>query len=1046
MKHVCKTIKRIFSFTLALFFLLALFPLSVFASEAVTNGTFGDALVWTLDAEGTLTISGAGAMPDYTYTSHAPWYNSRNTIKGVIIDNGVENIGDFAFIGCSRLESVIIGDNVTCIGDRAFDGCISLDSISIPENVAQIGVMAFVGCKSLSIIYFEGDAPKFEFTQLDGSGLYASFCFQDVTATLYYPEDNTTWTDEIMQDYDGIITWVPYETEGETDINPDGNDVSLYIPVVEACMNECQYSSLSIEKQQECRGLLYDFNGDGQDELVLQYLKDRDIVFEIWSVVDGKLLCVSSAETFSGGLEANGGIGIGEYGGVSYVAYMWENTGMEAFNELELIYEITDSVYELSESVKSYDLENTKVLISSNYYWRHGGQPEGLVLPELISYLQSSNAQSEPHTYEEIPAPITAMVSFNNFFVANYYDNIIQLCQYNSVAHDISVDSSSFQINWNSCLSALSNKEFLNVLELENHPEYYYQTVVFESILQTKLDDDYWSALNVQIGQMTLEAATYFFKYDAGKLLKQKLNTTMTEFSIDSAQYKRLSDYYGQYCKQLKNYETVKDIYDLTVKADGTVEDFCNALSNYASIYGTTQEIVSALEYLKSYLEYSEKEEDRYILTAVNNILTSINRTLDEQLVINCLGTTKDLLWGVFWAAISDAFSNAVAVDIASFTLDSGLTISNVFFPTTISADSYCKLYADYAIEVVTREALNKVYTSYSDNPSEELATVVVGLYDLLGCTYAHEIEVAAVLSEQLHKDGLINGLKNLLSSKNMSTYQYEQECINAYEAYLNDILSIKVEAQTAYGLLVGDLQPVITVYFVNGKVVIVNETTISTGDVYHVSTGKLPLPDFMGFGIEIKGYYLDQQFYNLYEEGPVNKPLSLYCNILLTKVSDGTPVLFDHSTGISISSAERTARHTISTSEITSGSVYSMVEDNFSDSEFELYDISMLENGEQIQPSGEVTVEIPVNPDCSNREAKVYHVSENGEFEDMNAVCSGDVLHFTTNHFSYFVVVYESPAPNWLIPIIIVAVVCGAGVSVIVVWKMRRKRRTNQY
>ena len=1140
MKHVRKTIKRIFSFTLALFFLLALFPLSVFASEAVTNGTFGDALVWTLDAEGTLTISGSGAMPDYTYTSHAPWYNSRNTIKGVIIDNGVENIGDFAFIGCSRLESVIIGDNVTCIGDRAFDGCISLDSISIPENVAQIGVMAFVGCKSLSIIYFEGDAPKFEFTQLDGSGLYASFCFQDVTATVYYPEDNTTWTDEIMQDYDGIITWVPYETEGETDINPDGNDVSIYIPVVEACMDECQYSSLNIEKQQECRGLLYDFNGDGQDELVLQCLKDRDIAFEIWSVVDGKLLCVSSAETFSGGLEANGGIGIGEYGGVSYVAYMWENTGMEAFSELELIYAITDNAYELCESVKSYDLENTKVLISSNYYWRHGGQSEGLVFPELISYLQNSNTHTTLHTVEEIeqmvadyynrhyqdeahpgtyvvfhgettvsgntcnmvvrfqssssspttaanilvafvsvdmrtgvmtietidgdievrlfgsvveappveiPAPIATMTAFNNFFVENYYDNLNQMYQYNSVAQGIVENSSVIQINWNSCLSALSNKEYIDVLKLENHPEYYYQTVLFESIMQTKLSDDYLSALADQISSISIKALSFYVSYDANfnsyeDVLKQKLNATMTDFSIDSVQYKRLKDYYGQYCKQLNSFETMKGIYDLVVKADGSVGDFFNALSRYTSVYEASEETITALKYLKKILELSTNEEDQYIITAVNNVLFSLERTLDRQLLLNCMATAKDLLWDVFWAAIQDAFPQMLAMDIASFTVDTGLALSNVLFPTTISSDSYCKVYADYAVETVMRQALYEAYNSYVASPTEEMATVTVGLYDLLGYTYAHEIEVAAVLSEQLHKDGFLNGLRNLFSEKNMATYEYEQECIKAYGAYLNDIKAVKVEAQTAYGLTTGSIQPVIVVYMVNGKVVTTTESTVATGDVYSLPSGEIDMPDFMGLYLEIGGYYTDEKLTNPYEESCVTKPLSLYCNVLLRRTSDQVPVLVDHSTGISVSRGESMENYVLRAELVESGNVYESAKKFFNGAELDLYDISLSFNGSTVQPDGSVLVQIPIDDEHAKMEGTVYYVVSDGKYSNVNATYENKSYYFRTTHFSNYLIVYESKESNWYIPLFVIVAICVMGVGVVMLSKKKKNRK----
>lgn len=33
-------------------------------------------------------------------------------------------------------------------------------------------------------------------------------CFGNVTATVYYPASQSTWTSDLMQDYGGTITWV----------------------------------------------------------------------------------------------------------------------------------------------------------------------------------------------------------------------------------------------------------------------------------------------------------------------------------------------------------------------------------------------------------------------------------------------------------------------------------------------------------------------------------------------------------------------------------------------------------------------------------------------------------------------------------------------------------------------------------------------------------------------------------------------------------------------------------------------------------------------
>ena len=84
------------------------------------------------------------------YTSWSPWiYDS---VKRVIIADGVTTIGDNAFNGCSSLTSVTIPNSVTTIGWRAFSGCSSLTSVTIPNIVTTIGGGAFGLCSSLTSV------------------------------------------------------------------------------------------------------------------------------------------------------------------------------------------------------------------------------------------------------------------------------------------------------------------------------------------------------------------------------------------------------------------------------------------------------------------------------------------------------------------------------------------------------------------------------------------------------------------------------------------------------------------------------------------------------------------------------------------------------------------------------------------------------------------------------------------------------------------------------------------------------------------------------
>lgn len=111
----------------------------------VTSGTCGENLTWTLDEEGTLTISGEGEMANYFYCRNFP-------VKKAVIEEGVTSIGHSTFDYCTDLTCVIIPESVAYIGKSAFSYCPNLTSIAIPEGVTFIDKGTFEGCTNLTTI------------------------------------------------------------------------------------------------------------------------------------------------------------------------------------------------------------------------------------------------------------------------------------------------------------------------------------------------------------------------------------------------------------------------------------------------------------------------------------------------------------------------------------------------------------------------------------------------------------------------------------------------------------------------------------------------------------------------------------------------------------------------------------------------------------------------------------------------------------------------------------------------------------------------------
>ncbi len=104
-------------------------------------------VIWNLNGD-TLTISGTGAMPDYSTTT-PPWVNKRDTIKHVVIDAGITHVGAQCFQYCSNLKSVSLAYTVTSIGKAAFYKCSSLREIDFPAGLNFIGDQAFDHCTDL---------------------------------------------------------------------------------------------------------------------------------------------------------------------------------------------------------------------------------------------------------------------------------------------------------------------------------------------------------------------------------------------------------------------------------------------------------------------------------------------------------------------------------------------------------------------------------------------------------------------------------------------------------------------------------------------------------------------------------------------------------------------------------------------------------------------------------------------------------------------------------------------------------------------------------
>ncbi|MBR2572634.1 MAG: leucine-rich repeat protein [Clostridia bacterium] len=160
--------------SLVLCFSIALLLCSHAARAAVPCG---ENITYTIQ-NGILRISGTGEMEaapirfdnDEETFWRSPWWKERNSISGVVIEEGITGISRYAFCGLG-IRSAVISDTVTSIGTGAFEECASLPAVAIPESVTVIYAEAFAGCKALTEIVIPDSVTSF------GTGM-----FKDCTA------------------------------------------------------------------------------------------------------------------------------------------------------------------------------------------------------------------------------------------------------------------------------------------------------------------------------------------------------------------------------------------------------------------------------------------------------------------------------------------------------------------------------------------------------------------------------------------------------------------------------------------------------------------------------------------------------------------------------------------------------------------------------------------------------------------------------------------------------------------------------------------------
>jgi len=202
----------------------------------------GETCTWTIE-NGELKISGSGAMNDYNIEK-APWNAQSSSITKVSVQGlksigksafkkmeklekatiDAEEIGDYCFEGCKKLDDVVLSDNVKKIGSMSFDECVGLKRFTVSKGVNTIDNTAFLDCSNLEEFSVAPDNRDFAQT---GGVLFSN----DRTKLIMYPPAKEGDEYEIEE---GVETLKNYAFRGAANlkkitISKTVSDISAYV-------------------------------------------------------------------------------------------------------------------------------------------------------------------------------------------------------------------------------------------------------------------------------------------------------------------------------------------------------------------------------------------------------------------------------------------------------------------------------------------------------------------------------------------------------------------------------------------------------------------------------------------------------------------------------------------------------------------------------------------------------------------------------------------------------------------------------------------------